>query len=66
MGIEETVQEVICRMQEFRTEWIQYSESSIDYFGGKAEAMDIAITIVKAAFSELKGEAGHENKNNNK
>ena len=51
--IQDTTQAVIERIEEFETEYRSYSESSIDYFGGKAEAMGVAKTIVKAALSEL-------------
>ncbi len=47
--IEKTKQEIIERMQEFETEYRKYSESTIDHFGGKADAMHTAITIVKNA-----------------
>lgn len=47
---EKTKQEVLERMVEFENEYNQYSESSLDYFGGKAEAMQVAMTIVKNTF----------------
>lgn len=49
MEEEESITEVIERMEEFKTEYERISESSIDYFGGKAETMGVAIAIVKAA-----------------
>lgn len=51
--IENTTQAVIERMGEFETEYRNYSESSVDHFGGKADAMRTAKTIVKAAFTEI-------------
>lgn len=44
---------ILERMKEFMEEYRRYSESSIDYFGGKADAMETAIRIVKAAFSDV-------------
>ena len=43
---------ILERMKEFMEEYRRYSESSIDHFGGKADAMETAMRIVKAAFSD--------------
>ena len=57
---EELKTAIIDRMQELRDEYKQYSESTIDHFGGKADSMEVAIRIVKGAFEEatarMKGE----------
>lgn len=50
---EETARAIVKRMEEFKTEYEHYSESAVDYFGGKAEAMGTAITIVKAVFADF-------------
>lgn len=43
---------ILGRMKEFMDEYRSYSKSSIDHFGGKADAMETAMRIVKAMFSE--------------
>ena len=55
---EELKTAIIDRMQEFRDEYKQYSESSIDHFGGKAESMEVAMRIVKGAFEEALAKMG--------
>ena len=47
---------ILGRMKEFMDEYRSYSESSIDRFGGKADAMETAVRIVKAMFTEEIGE----------
>ena len=47
---------ILGRMKEFMDEYRSYSESSIDHFGGKADAMETAMRIVKAMFTEEIGE----------
>ena len=42
---------IIQRMEEFETEYRSYSENSVDHFGGKADAMDTAKRLVKAALN---------------
>lgn len=49
---EELKNSIATRMKEFMDEYRRYSESSIDHFGGKADAMETAIRIVNAAFSD--------------
>lgn len=49
---QEVKNKIIDRMKEFANEYRSYSESSTDLFGGKADAMEVAIRIVKAVFSE--------------
>lgn len=44
---------ILERMKEFMDEYRGYSESSIDHFWGKADAMKTAMQIVKRAFSEV-------------
>lgn len=48
---------ILDRMQEFMEEWRSYSESSVDHFGGKADAMEVAQKIVKGAFKSYLEEA---------
>lgn len=43
---------ILDRMKEFMDEYRSYSESSIDHFGGKADSMETAMRIVKAAFTD--------------
>ncbi len=43
---------ILARMEEFADEYRSYSESSIDYHGGRADAMEADMRIVKAEFSE--------------
>ena len=45
--------EILFRMEEFINEYKCISQSSIDYFGGKAEAMDTAKRLVNAVLTEL-------------
>lgn len=51
---------ILDRMQEFMEEWRCYSESSIDHFGGKVDAMEVAQKIVKGAFKSYLEEAESE------
>ncbi len=44
---------ILERMKEFMDEYRSYSESSIDHFGGKADAMETSMRIVKGAFLEV-------------
>lgn len=44
--------EITDRMQEFINEYKTYSQSTIDYFGGKAEAMDVAKRLVNAIMTD--------------
>lgn len=50
---QELKSKIIDRMKEFADEYRSYSESYIDYHGGKAEAMEVAMRIVKAAFQDI-------------
>ncbi len=43
---------ILGRMEEFAYEYRSYSESCMDYDGGRAEAMEAAIRIVKTEFSK--------------
>lgn len=47
---QELKSKIIGIMKEFADEYRNYSESSIDYHGGRADAMETAIRIVKTAF----------------
>lgn len=46
---------ILGRMKEFMDEYRSYSKSSVDHFGGKADAMETAMRIVKGAFSDFLG-----------
>ena len=43
---------ILNRMKEFMDEYRSYSESTVDYFGGKADTMETAMRIVRSIFSE--------------
>ena len=51
--IEQVKNEILYRMDEFITEYRFYSESTVDHFGGKADAMDVARRLVNAALTDL-------------
>lgn len=42
---------IIDRIKDFMNDYRSHSESSIDHFGGKADAMETAMRIVEAAFT---------------
>lgn len=46
-------EEILTRMDEFITEYERISESSVDHFGGKADAMNVARRLVNAALNDL-------------
>ena len=46
-------EEILQRMDEFIAEYRSISESTVDHFGGKADAMDVAGRLVKAALTDL-------------
>lgn len=50
---EQVKTEILSRMDEFIAEYRRISESTIDHFGGKAEAMDVARRLVNAALTDL-------------
>ena len=54
--IEQVRKEIVDRMQEFINEWKQYSESTVDYFGGKYDAMETASRIVKSILTDKTAE----------
>lgn len=51
--LEQVKNEILARMGEFIKEYRFYSESTVDHFGGKADAMDVAKRLVKAALTDL-------------
>ena len=51
--IEQAKDEILSRMSEFITEYRLYSESTVDHFGGKADAMDVAKRLVNAVLTDL-------------
>ena len=54
--IEQAQKEIVNIMQEFINEWKQYSESTVDYFGGKYEAMEVALRLVKSILTDKNAE----------
>lgn len=46
-------EEILQRMDEFIAEYRSISESTVDHFGGKADAMDVARRLVNAALTDL-------------
>ena len=50
---EQVKTEILSRMDEFIAEYRRISESTVDHFGGKAEAMDVARRLVNAALTDL-------------
>ena len=51
--LEQVKNEILYRMDEFITEYRFYSESTVDHFGGKADAMDVARRLVNASLTDL-------------
>lgn len=46
---------IIDRMQEFYDEYRSISQSSVDHFGGKADAIETSQKIVKGVFKDVLG-----------
>jgi len=51
--IEALKQEILQRMDEFIAEYRRISESPVDHFSGKADAMEVAKRLVNAALTDL-------------
>lgn len=51
--VEATRAQILATFDEFISEYRHYSQSSIDYFGGKAESMETARRLVNAALVDL-------------
>lgn len=51
--VEAVKQEILAKMDEFYAEYRRISESYVDHFGGKADAMDVARRLVNAALTDL-------------
>lgn len=51
--VEEVQKEIMQRIDEFIAEYKRISENSIDHFGGKADAMEVARRLVNAALTDL-------------
>ncbi len=51
--IEALKQEILQKMDEFIAEYRRISESYVDHFGGKADAMEVARRLVNAALTDL-------------
>ena len=54
--IEQAKEEITDRLEEFIAEWKEYSESTVDYFGGKYDAMETASRIVKSILTDKTAE----------
>ena len=50
--IEQAQTEITDRLEEFIKEYKEYSESTVDYFGGKYEAMEVALRLVKSILTD--------------
>lgn len=53
--MQELKESILGEMEEFQSEYRKYSESSVDYHGGRADAMGTAMRIVKVAFRKAMG-----------
>ena len=51
--VEETKQQVLCTIDMFIEEYKRISESAIDHFAGKADAMETARRLINAALTDL-------------
>ena len=51
--IENTRDEILQRMDEFLEEWKHISQSSVDHFGSKIDAMETARHLVDAALTDI-------------
>ena len=51
--IENTRDEILQRMDEFLEEWKHISQSSVDHFGSKIDAMETARRLVNAALTDI-------------
>lgn len=56
-NLQELRDDILDRMKEFMDEYRSYSQSSVDHFGGKADAMETSMRIVKAAFSDYNSDS---------
>ena len=51
--IKEAKNEIVNRMDEFIAEWLNISSDTVNYWGGKVEAMNIAKRLVNAVLTDL-------------
>lgn len=51
--VEEAKNEIENRMDEFIAEWLNISSDTVNYWGGKVEAMNIAKRLVNAVLTDL-------------
>ena len=51
--VEEAKNEIVNRMDEFIAEWLNISSDTVNYWGGKVEAMNIAKRLVNAVLTDL-------------
>ena len=51
--IKEVKKEIVNRMDEFIAEWLNISSDTVNYWGGKVEAMNIAKRLVNAVLTDL-------------
>lgn len=51
--VKEAKNEIVNRMDEFIAEWLNISSDTVNYWGGKVEAMNIAKRLVNAVLADL-------------
>ena len=51
--VKEAKNEIVNRMDEFIAEWLNISSDTVNYWGGKVEAMNIAKRLVNAVLTDL-------------
>ena len=51
--VEEAKNEIVNRMDEFIAEWLNISTDTVNYWGGKVDAMNIAKRLVNAVLTDL-------------
>ena len=51
--VKEARNQIVNRMDEFIAEWLNISSDTVNYWGGKVEAMDIAKRLVNAVLTDL-------------
>ena len=51
--VKEAKNEIVNKMDEFIAEWLNISSDTVNYWGGKVEAMNIAKRLVNAVLTDL-------------
>ena len=60
--VKEAKNQIVNRMDEFIIEWLNISSDTVNYWGGKVEAMNIAKRLVNAVLTDLIDSTPKENK----